>query len=244
MSSGGSAVNNSREPTLGLIGGLGVAAAIFYYRSLVNEHLIRGISANILMVHADVRRTMSLAAARKPQELATYLSGLLGQLAAGGATVATIPAFSPQVCANELAMMTPLPLISLLDAIAAEVERRALRRVTIFGARVTMETELFGALKDRVEVISPSNAELDLIGEIYRTIVEAGKATPEEYETIRSLAHKHIEAKRLDAILLAGTDWSFVFDPAKADFPNLDGARTHIDAIMRKLQIDPLSAGA
>ena len=73
--------------------------------------------------------------------MADYLGGLLGQLAGAGAQVATIPAFSPQVCARELEAKTPLPLISLLDAILDEVARRKLARVAVFGARVTMETE-------------------------------------------------------------------------------------------------------
>lgn len=174
--------NKSQAPTLGLVAGLGVGAGYFYYKSLVNEHLLRGIAPSILMVHADVRRTMRLAAERKTQELASYLSGLLGQLAAGGATSATIPAFAPQICARELAEMTPLPLISLLEAIVIEVKRRALRRVAIFGARITMETKLFGALGDQVEVVSPATKELDLVGEIYKKIVEAEKASQEEYE--------------------------------------------------------------
>jgi hypothetical protein len=37
----------------------------------------------------------------------------------------------------------------------------------------------------------------------------------------------------VDAILLAGTDLSFVFGPENTDFPHLDGARVHLDAIMR-----------
>jgi hypothetical protein len=71
------------------------------------------------MVHADVRRVMGHAAARETRKLATYLTGLLRQLASGGAQIGTIPAFSPQICAQELAEMTPLPLINLLDVIVA-----------------------------------------------------------------------------------------------------------------------------
>jgi hypothetical protein len=69
------------SPTFGLIAGLGVGAGIFYYRSLVEAHLARGLSPNLVMAHADVRRVMRLAADRQPQELATYLAGLLRQLA-------------------------------------------------------------------------------------------------------------------------------------------------------------------
>jgi aspartate racemase len=218
----------------GLIAGLGVGSGIFYYRSLVNAHLAMGLSPRILMVHADVRRVMAHAAARESQELAGYLSSLLRQLADGGAEIATVPAFAPQICAQELAEITPLPLIDLLDAIVAEVDRRKVQRLSIFGARVTMETMLFGKLEKQV-VVSPKPSEIDTVSGIYQRIVENERASPEEEAKLRALAHALIEREQLDAILLAGTDLSFVFTPENTDFPHIDGARTHIDAIMHRL---------
>jgi len=218
---------------IGLVSGLGVGAGIFYYRSLVNAHTELGITPQIVMTHADVRRVLSLATARETRQLADYLAGLLRQLAGAGAQFATIPAFAPQVCARELAEITPVPLIGLLDAIAEEIERRAVRRVTVLGARVTMETGIFGRLHGLADVISLRPGEIDQVAGIYGNIVLNERASPEEFDTLRTLAHQVIERERLDAILLAGTDLAFVFDPENTDFPHLDGARTHIAAIMR-----------
>jgi aspartate racemase len=224
----------SAASSFGLVGGLGMGAGIFYYRSLVEAHRARGLSPLILMVHADVRRVMGLAAAGETAELATYLAGLLHRLAGAGAQIATIPAFAPQICARELAELTPIPLVSLLDVMVAEVERRRLQRVAIFGARVTMETKLFGRLES-VEVVAPSPREVDLLNSTYVRIVQEERASEEDYATLRALAHTLIDRERLDAILLAGTDLSFVFSPENTDFPHLDGARTHIEAIMHRL---------
>jgi aspartate racemase len=218
----------------GLVSGLGLGAGVFYYKALVEAHLALGLSPRLLMVHADVRYVMSRAAVHAAQELAEYLAGLLRQLAQGGAELATIPAFSPQVCANELAALTPLPLISLLDAIALELERRRWKRVTLFGARVTMETRMFGRLTD-TDVILPRPEEVDEIAEIYVRVVEAASASEGDFNRLRSLAHLLIEREKLDGIILAGTDLSFVFNLENVDFPHLDGARVHIDAIMREL---------
>jgi aspartate racemase len=224
------------EPmTLGLVTGLGVGAGVFYYRALVNAHAARALIPRIVMVHADVRRVMGLANARESRELADYLAGLLRQLAGGGAQIATIPAFSPQVCARELAERTPLPLIGLLDAIVEEVRRRHLLRVAVFGARVTMETALFGRLRDVTDVVSPRLEEIEQVSNIYGNIVKNEKASSNELAVLRTVAHSLIQRESLDAILLAGTDFSFVLDPEKTDFPHLDGARTHVDAIMRVL---------
>ncbi len=220
--------------TFGLVAGLGVGAGIFYYKSLVDAHLARGLTPRLLLVHADVRRVVSLAAAREANQLAEYLAGLLQQLARGGAEMASIPAFTPQICAAELDAITPLPLISLLDAIAAEVERRRFQRVALFGARVTMETKMFGKLPG-AELITPSAGEIDTIADIYGRVVEQASASKEDFNTLRTLAHTLIKRERLDGIILAGTDLAFVFNPANADFPYLDGARVHVEAIMREI---------
>jgi aspartate racemase len=164
----------------------------------------------------------------------TYLAGLLRQLAGAGAQIATIPALAPQICAKELEEMTPLPLISLLDAIVAEVNRRTLRRIVIFGARVTIETQLFGKFEN-IEVITPRVEEVDFIVRTYTRIVEQEGASDQDLSRLRDLAHALVDRERLDAVLLAGTDFSFVFNPENADFPHVDGARTHIDAIMQHL---------
>ena len=54
------------EPSriFGLVAGLGVGAGIFYYKSLVDAHLARGLSPRLLIVHADVRYVMTQVAAR------------------------------------------------------------------------------------------------------------------------------------------------------------------------------------
>jgi aspartate racemase len=218
----------------GFVTGLGVGAGCFYYKALVEAHLARGLSPRLLMVHADARYVMTQAAARNTKELAEYLARLLKQLALGGAEMASIPAFSPQICADELAAITPLPLISVLDAISAEVERRRLRRVALFGARVTMETQMFGKLH-HTEVIMPTLEEIDVIASVYSRVVEEARVSSADFEHLRTLAHTLIERERLDGIVLAGTDLAFVFDPSNADFPHLDGARVHIEAIMRQI---------
>jgi aspartate racemase len=220
--------------TLGLVAGLGVGASTFYYRALVDAHVARGLSPRLIMIHADLHFVMSQVTARNTKVLAEYLAGLLKQLAQGGAEIASIPAFAPQICAAELLSITPLPLISIIDAIAAEVERRRLRRVAIFGARVTIETQMFGRL-DQTDVIMPTAVEIDTIAEIYFRVVQDARVSARDFERLRLLAHTLIDRERLDGIVLAGTDFAFVFSPDNTDFPHLDGTRVHIDAIMRAI---------
>jgi len=235
-------MEQTQQPRMfGLVMGLGVGAGIFYYKALVDAHRARGLSPRLLMVHADVRRVMGLAAAGEAQQLAEYLARLLEPLALGGAEVASVPAFAPQVCARQLAVISPLPLISLVDAIVSELKRLRCRRVALFGARVTMETRMFGSLEG-VDVVMPKADELDTIAGIYGRVVEEGRASIEDHEVLSKLAHTLIDREGLDSIILAGTDLAFVFNPENTDFPYLDGARIHIEAIMREIAPESVTA--
>ncbi|HJZ97821.1 MAG TPA: hypothetical protein VKE70_15025, partial [Candidatus Solibacter sp.] len=45
----------------------------------------------------------------------------------------------------------------------------------------------------------------------------------------------------VDAIVLAGTDLALVFDESNTEFPHVDGAKVHIDAIVRRLTTDAMA---
>src|SRR4051812_34358508 len=86
----GSAMTASR--CLGLIGGLGVGAAIHYYRELSAEHQKRNRTLDLLMVHAEVERVLGNIRDNDLTALADYLAELMRRLSRAGADVAAIAA--------------------------------------------------------------------------------------------------------------------------------------------------------
>ena len=223
---------------LGLIGGLGVGATIYYYQELIKAHLELGQVANLLILHADVNRVLQYAAAGETSGMAEYFLHLISRLSAAGAEIIAIPAATPHLCAPELMERSPIPLVSLVDEIVREVDDRRLKRVALFGTRFTMETELFGRLKD-VDVVAPKPAEIDFIHQTYLQLVNAGSGTEQQYRGLHQLAHTLIERDGIEAIILAGTELSLVFNRANTDFPHIDGARLHLAAIMEQLTGNP-----
>ena len=217
-----------------MIGGLGVGATVYYYQELVKAHLSRGFIPNLVILHADVDRVLKYAAAGDTAQMAKYLLNLIRRLSAAGAEVTAIPAITPHLCAPELIRRSPIPLVNLVDEIVREVRDRELKRVALFGTRFTIETGLFGRLQE-VEVSKPRTAEIDFIHQTYLQLVNAGSGTEQQYQGLRQLAHTLIERESVQAIILAGTELSLVFNQANMDFPHIDGARLHLDGIMRKL---------
>jgi aspartate racemase len=217
-----------------LIGGLGVGATIYYYRELVKAHASRGCVPNLVIVHADVNRVLQYAATGDIAQMADYFLVLIRRLEAAGANVAAIPAVTPHLCEPELVPRSPIPLVSLVDEIVAEVRRRELRRVALFGSRFAIETGLFGML-NAFDVVAPTTAEIEFIHQTYLQIVNAGSGGEEQYQGLRQVAQTLIERENVEAIILAGTELSLIFNEGNLDFPHIDGSRLHLDAIMRQL---------
>jgi len=216
---------------LGLIGDLGPGDTIHYYQELIAAHAARGYVSRLLISHADVDRVLGNVKDNNLAGLAHYLAQLIGQLSDAGAEVTAIAAITPHICAPELAKLSPLPLVNLVDDVARVVRAKGLARVAIFGTRFSVETGLFGQLPG-VEFVAPKPDELNFIHDTYLQIVKAGRGSDEIFRGLRNLAHRLCERDGAQAIILAGTELSLVFNAANTDFPAIDCARVHIDAIM------------
>jgi aspartate racemase len=187
----------------------------------------------MLIAHADVNRVMTAAGAKDFAGLADYLAGLIGDVKAGGAEMTAIVALTPHICVPQLTPISPLPLIDMVSEVAAEISARGLQRVAMFGTRFTVETRMFGRL-DNVDVVMPKPDEIELIHNTYADVV-AARSTSTQIDGLRRLAHTFIERDGAEAILLAGTDLSTVFDQTNIDFPAIDCAAVHIRAITQRL---------
>jgi aspartate racemase len=223
---------------IGLIGGLGAGASVYYYQELAKMHFSRERALNLLMAHAHMDRVRGAVEAGDRSGLASYLAGLIGRLQAAGAEFAVVPAVAPHIAIAELIELSPLPIVNLIAEIKREIDARRLRRVALFGTRYAVESQLFGQL-DQVEVITPHPSEVDYIHATYFQVVDAGAATAAQHQGLTRLAHKLMERDRVEAVILAGTDLALVFNESNTDFPCIDAALLHLNAIVRRALDQP-----
>jgi len=219
---------------LGLVGGLGVGATIHYYRKLAEAHEAQGRSLNIVIANAETSRVFAHVQKTDRDGLAEYLIGFIQRLQAAGATLAAIPAVTPYYCARELTAASPIPVIDIFQPLIDELARKQIRRVSVFGTRFVIESDLFGFVKD-VEIVHAMPAEVDTIHQVYVELARRGEGSPEERQAITDLAKALVKREQLDAIVLAGTDFSSIFSDSNPDFPAVDCAELHIRTIVHRL---------
>ncbi|MGE0767801.1 MAG: aspartate/glutamate racemase family protein [Hyphomicrobiaceae bacterium] len=218
----------------GLIGGLGVGASVIYYEAIAAACASRGIIPRLTMAHANAPTALALVTAGRIEEMAQYLAGFVRELSAAGADFFAIPAITPHICLPELQKRVSLPIVDILDVSATTLRQRSLARVSLFGTRFTIDTALFGAL-DGVDVVRPTDAEVDEIHATYLDLATSGQTTPEKTDRLRRIADRLCRDEKVEAVLLAGTDLNLVFDEKNAGFPAVDCASAHIAAIVARM---------
>lgn len=227
-----SAMRTSR--CLGLIGGLGVGATVHYYQCLAKGCEQRGLTLDIVITNAHTPRVFAYVEAEDRAGLAEYLNGYIRRMHAAGAEIAAIPAVTPHFCIDELAANSPLRIVSIFDPLRDELARRTIRRVAIFGTRFVIESDFFSALTG-VEIVRPRPDEVDIIHTTYAELAAAGKGSPEKREKLNAVANTLVRRDEVEAIVLAGTDLTLLFDESTAGFPCVDCAATHIGEILSQV---------
>jgi aspartate racemase len=225
------APTNKTPLTLGLVGGFGVAAAVHYYQFLAKAHEKRGYALKLFMAHADISKARQYVEANDRVGLAEYLASLIGKLKDAGAEVAAIAAITPHVCLSELISRSALPIIDPLQSARNGIGNK---RVALFGTRFTIESDMFGGLTG-VNVIRPSPKEIHFLNEAYFRVALSGTASIDYRRRLTELAHLLLQRDNLDAIVIAGTDLSPLFEDLTLSFPHIDCSHLHIESIMRVL---------
>jgi aspartate racemase len=208
-----------------------VGAAVHYYRELAAAHDDASRPMQLAMVHASIARATNYASQGDRKGLAEYLAGVLGRLAAAGATLGVLPAVTPHICIEELMAIAPIPVIDLTKVVADHLQERKLTKVALFGTRFVVESDMYGRLHS-VSVVRPRAAELSFVHDAYTRLAHTGHADQADRERFVALAHTLRERDGVEAIVLAGTDFAVMFNPETTPFPHVDCTRAHIDVIL------------
>ena len=218
---------------IGLIGGIGLGATEFYYRSLVTSFAERGTPLHLTIAHADVVvETANLLADDRAAQAAIFAAHTR-QLAGAGAECVVIPSVAGHFCIGEFEALSTLPPVNLLDAVAAEVAARGLKRLGVIGTRTVMASRFYDRLPG-VAIVPPPGTELDAVHDAYIKIALSGAAGDAERAFFDRMGQRLIKEQGCEAVLLGGTDLSLVYRTHAADFPHLHCAAIHVAAIVQR----------
>jgi len=224
---------------IGLIGGIGPAATDHYYRRLIAAFAQAGAPLELTVVHADAPTLLAnLAAGDAAAQVAIYRR-LTARLADAGADFVAITSIAGHFCVEDFAAVSPLPLLDMLSAISAHIQRTGLSRIGLLGTRTVMETRLYGRITT-AELVPPRGDRLGTVHDAYAAMAAAGSVTPDQRAIFRAAADQLRNEDGVEALMLGGTDLALVFDAATSPYPLVDCAGLHVDAIVHHALGNPL----
>lgn len=226
------------ERLLGIVGGVGPESTIDYYRSIIAEYRRRrpdGGYPRVLVNSVDAGTVFPHMLAGEGEAVGDILLGAVRQLADAGAGVAAIASVATHIGFASLQPRSPIPLLSILDAICGAAVARGIRRPAVFGTRIATEGAFFAAPFERagIALVRPDEPDRAWIHEMYMGELVRGEFRDESRTRLVEIATALRERDGIDALILAGTELPLLLrDPTVAGVPVLDPTRVHVDVLV------------
>ena len=215
---------------IGLIGGIGPAATVFYYRALLRLHAAAGRWLALTIAHADLGELVANLEAGRAEAQAAVFARHAEALKAGGCALVAVTSIGGHFCRREFEGQSVLPTVDAVAALGAHFARLGLRRVGVLGTSAVMGSRLYGV--HGAEVLAPEGEVLAQVDADYKAVARAGAATAEQRGRLVA-AGAGLIVRGAEAVLLGGTDLPLAFDGAEPGYPVIDGAQVHAAAIAR-----------
>ena len=225
--------------TVGIVGGLGPESTIDYYRRILDgwAAVDPSTAPSVVIDSLDVQRALQLVATDRPA-LRDYLLASLHRLGGAGADFAVLAANTAHIVFDELVARSPVPLLSIVEACAAEARRRGLTRLLLLGTRFTMEATFYPEVfaRSAIAVVAPREPDRLWIHERYIGELLKGDFRDDTRQQFVSLVTRLRDEERLDGVILGGTELPLLLKSSDvASLPTLDTTALHVAAIVERL---------
>ncbi len=222
--------------TLGIIGGLGPESTVDYYLRIIALHRERtGDEHNpeFMIVSVDLRKGLDFMDANDMSGMADFLLSAIARLARAGAEFGIISANTPHIVFDEVALKSPIPLISIVEATRAATKAQNLKRLAMFGTRYTMQANFYQNVfaRDGIELLVPEGDDQDYLHEKYFSELVPGKFLPETRAGLLAIVDRMKAKSDIDGVVLAGTELPLILSAASHNgIPFLDTTKIHVEA--------------
>lgn len=227
--------------TLGIIGGIAPPSTIDYYRQLTSKYRARhpeGRYPSIVIDSVEAGRFFGLLESDDRSAMIEFLVGELGRLARAGADVAIFASNTPHIVFDEVAALSPIPLISIVEEAAKVAVAHGFKLVGLLGARFTMDGGFYEAVFARsgIKVVVPEPDERAMVHERYFTELVEGVLREETRAGMAQVVDRMKARHGIEAVILGGTELPLLFrDGPALSVPMLDTTTIHVEAAIVRL---------
>jgi aspartate racemase len=226
--------------TLGIVGGIAPGSTVDYYQLLIasyREQKQDGSYPAILINSIDLTQMLALIAASRLTDLTEYLREAVDRLARAGADFALLASNTPHIVFEDLRRVSPVPLLSIVEATCEATEGLGLRTVGLLGTRFTMQGRFYPEVFSRRDIVvcTPAEDDMTYVHEKYMSELVLGDFRAETREGILAVIAR-LKRQGAEGVILAGTELPLLLrGEGDAGLPLLDTTRIHVRRAVEEL---------
>lgn len=221
---------------IGLVGGIGPASTVDYYLGLIEKcraEFGEKVYPEIVIDSVSLTAATDCFAQNDFEGNARLMLKSLADLKAAGAEIAAITANTEHIIWDKIKDFFEIPVVSIIEATAAEILRKGYKRVLILGTIFTMKSGLYEKplAEHGITPIVPTDEDKEKIANLFFPNLENGVVVPEDKAKMLGIVGQYVREMSADAVLLGCTELPLMIKDGDIDVPLLNTTQIHINAI-------------
>ena len=224
---------------MGIIGGLGPEATLYYYRVIIDlcyeNKDLEGNYPEIVIYSLNLEECRHSMEKGNWPELSTKLVAACQSLSRAGAEFGLIAANTPHMVFDHVREKSPIPLLSIVEETSEEVVRHGLRKVGLIGTRITMQSHFYEDVFRRrnISIAVPGEDEQTYIYEKIRSELGVGIMLAETRGRFLQIAQRMKEEDSIQGLILGCTEIPLLLTREELGIPFFDTSKIHAQSALR-----------
>jgi len=224
---------------MGIIGGLGPEATLYYYRVIINlcyeNKDLEGNYPEIVIYSLNLEECRHSMEKGNWPELSTKLAAACQSLSRAGAEFGLIAANTPHMVFDHVREKSPIPLLSIVEETSEEVVRRGLKKVGLIGTLITMQSHFYKDVFRRrnISIAVPREDEQAYIYEKIRSELGVGIMLTETRGRFLQIAQRMKEEDSIQGLILGCTEIPLLLTSEELGIPFFDTSKIHAQSALQ-----------
>lgn len=226
-----------------MVGGLGPESTVDYYSRIVKLYRKRTGDAGYpkLVIDSVDMTDLDEFLDGDLDGLVDFLLRSVVNLKNAGADFGFIASNTPHVVFGRLQRVSPLPLLSIVEAARLRAEALGLKKVGLIGTGFTMKSSFYGDefSKSGIGVAVPDKPSQDYIQEKLFSEIELGVFKDGTREGLMGILKGLVDGEGIDGAVLGCTELPLILPEKGFGIPFLNTTAIHVERILDACLGDP-----
>ena len=224
---------------MGIIGGLGPEATLYYYRVIVDlcngNKDLGGNYPEMIIYSMNLEECWGFMKKADWASLSSKLLEAFHSLYRAGAEFGLISANTPHIVFDKIEGKTPIPLLSIVEETCKAVQKKGVRKVGLVGTEITMQSDFYRKVFNmkNITISVPRDDEQAYIMEKIRSELSVGIILEETRTGFLDIAKRMMKDDSIEGLILGCTEIPLLLTEETLGIPFFDTSRIHAESALR-----------